>query len=141
MYNYKFIEHTADIAVELSASSIEELFHCAVEAWDKAMLDAELMFEDERVKLDFEADTLEELLVNFLSEINFLFLTKKWFCTGVEEIHLHKNSIYKLTARLAGLNVDTSKIDFNQEIKAITYHQLEIKKEDDKFSTRIIFDI
>lgn len=141
MYNYKFIEHTADIAVELTSSTIEELFLCAVDAWNKAMLDAEILYDDEKIKLDFEAESLEELLVNFLSEINYLFLSKKWFCTSVEDIKLHHTNNYKLTARLAGLNVQPSKIDFKEEIKAITYHQLEIKKVNNLFTTRIVFDI
>ncbi|WKZ70302.1 MAG: archease [Melioribacteraceae bacterium] len=141
MYNYKFIEHTADIAVELTSSTIEELFLCAVDAWNKAMLDAEILYDDEKIKLDFEAESLEELLVNFLSEINYLFLSKKWFCTSVEDIKLHHTNNYKLTVRLAGLTVQPSKIDFKEEIKAITYHRLEIKKEKDEYTTRIIFDI
>lgn len=141
MYNYKFIEHTADIAVELTSSTIEELFLCAVDAWNKAMLDAEILYDDEKIKLDFEADLLEELLVNFLSEINYLFLSKKWFCTSAEDLKLVHTDKYKLTARLAGLTVQPSKIDFKEEIKAITYHQLEIKKEKDEYTTRIIFDI
>ncbi len=141
MHNYKFIEHTADIAVELTSSTIEELFLCAVDAWNKAMLDAEILYDDEKIKLDFEADSLEELLVNFLSEINYLFLSKKWFCTSVEDIKLYHTNNYKLTARLAGLNVQPSKIDFKEEIKAITYHQLEIKKVNGIYTTRIVFDI
>jgi len=141
MYKFKFIEHTADIAVELTASTIEELFLCAVDAWNKAMLDAEILYDDEKIKLDFEAESLEELLVNFLSEINYLFLTKKWFCTSAEDIKLIHTDKYKLTARLAGLIVDNSKIDFKEEIKAITYHQLEIKKINGKYTTRIVFDI
>lgn len=141
MHNYKFIEHTADIAVELTASTIEELFLCAVDAWNNAMLDAEILYDDEKIKLDFEAESLEELLVNFLSEINYLFLSKKWFCTSVEDIKLIHTDKYKLTARLAGLIVDNSKIDFKEEIKAITYHQLEIKKINGKYTTRIVFDI
>lgn len=141
MHNYKFIEHTADIAVELTSSTIEELFLCAVDAWNKAMLDAEILYDDEKIKLDFEAESLEELLVNFLSEINYLFLSKKWFCTSVEDIKLNHTNNYKLTARLAGLNVQPSKIDFKEEIKAITYHQLEIKKVNGIYTTRIVFDI
>lgn len=141
MHEFKFIEHTADIAVELTTSTIEELFVCAVDAWNKTMLDAEILYEDEIIKLDFEAESLEELLVNFLSEVNYLFLSKNWFCTGVEDITLHKNNGYKMTARLAGLNVQPTKIDFKEEIKAVTYHQLEIKKINGNFTTRIVFDI
>ncbi len=31
--SYKFIDHTADIAVELSGSSLDELFTAGAEAW------------------------------------------------------------------------------------------------------------
>jgi SHS2 domain-containing protein len=46
-----------------------------------------------------------------------------------------------MTARLAGLTVQPTKIDFKEEIKAVTYHQLEIKKVDGNYTTRIVFDI
>ncbi len=142
MHNYEFIEHTADIAVDLTASSLEELFISGTEAWSKAMLDTEILYDDETLRLNIEANSLEELLVNFLSEINYLFLSKKWFCNSVEDINLHqRKDDYHLSVRIAGLNIENSKIDFNEEIKAITYHQLEIKKVDGKYTTRIVFDI
>lgn len=140
MYSYNFIEHTADIAVDLTASSIEELFVCAAEAWRTAIYDGEIKGNDEQ-EIILEADSLEELLVTFLSEINYFFLTKKWFCISIDDISIKQNDEYKLKVKLKGKNINGLSLDFNEEIKAVTYHQLKVEKKNDKYSTRIIFDI
>ena len=141
MYNLKFIEHTADIAVDLTASSIEELFICAAEAWKLAIYDGDEHEPDEIKNVELKADTIEELLVSFLSEINYFLLTKKWFCTSVFSLSVKHNIEFQLQTELNGINLKDELIELNEEIKAVTYHQLKIEKIENEFRTRIVFDI
>ena len=141
MYNFNFIEHTADIAVDLEADSLEELFICAAEAWNSAMCEDCNISANDSKKIELSADTREELLVDFLSEINYFFLTKKWFTVSVSSLTLKENNAVELSAAINGQDISSSDIEFDEEIKAVTYHQLKIKKESGKFSTRIVFDI
>lgn len=141
MYNYKFIEHTADIAVELEASTIDELFICAADAWKHTLCDDKTIASEESKKIELQADSLEELLVNFLSEINYLFLTKKWFCVSMSILTVLQNDTFKVAAELEGSDIANLSIQFKEEIKAVTYHQLKIEKQSGKYTTRIIFDI
>ena len=141
MHNFKFIEHTADIAVDLTASSIEELFICAAEAWKCAIYDGDKLKSDETKRIKLNTDSLEELLVDFLSEINYFLLTKKWICTSVSSLSIKHNIEFQLQTELNGINLKDELIELNEEIKAITYHQLKIEKIENEFRTRIVFDI
>jgi len=141
MYNFKFIEHTADIAVDLTATTIEELFICAAEAWKSTIYDGVEPIHDGIKKVELKADTTEELLVGFLSEINYLLLTKKWFCLSVSSLSVKQDIEFRLQAELRGVNVRDKTIELNEEIKAVTYHQLKIEKIENEFRTRIVFDI
>lgn len=141
MHTFKFIEHTGDIATDLTASSIEELFICALETWKCAIYDGEELKPDETKKIELNADSFEELLVDFLSEINYLLLTKKCFCISVLSLSIKQNKEFQLQAELNGVNISDKTIELNEEIKAVTYHQLKIEKNKDGFRTRIVFDI
>lgn len=141
MYNFKFIEHTADIAVDLMATTIEELFICAANAWKSAIYEGDELKSVEIKNVELKADTIEELLVGFLSEVNYFLLTKKWFCISVSSLLIKQNTEFQLRAELKGVNVKEKTIELNEEIKAVTYHQLKIEKIENEFRTRIVFDI
>ena len=85
---YKQIDHTADIAFEVSGESLEELFSVSVDAWRCSVVEETKYYERERKRIDLRASSKEQLLVEFLNEINFYLLTKKWLLSRVHEIEI-----------------------------------------------------
>ncbi len=141
MKKHTFIEHTADIAVEIKGDSLNELFLAAFDAW-KEIVSFSGWKSGEKKKINLFADSPEELLVEFLNEINYLLLTKKWGTGKIIELKIvEKGNSFQLNALLSGGEIDLSKIQLKEEIKAVTYGELEIKKENGKFLTRLIFDV
>ncbi len=139
--SFKFIDHTADIAVELTGDSLEELFVAAEVAFRISVTDFECSEISDSLEIDLTAASKEELLVNFLNEINFLLITKKWLWWNVESIKIFNDeNEWELSAELGGIKLN-SDIELKQEIKAVTYHQLEIINDNNSYSTRIVFDI
>ena len=108
---------------------------------DRKSNDGDELEPDEIKNVELKADTIEELLVSFLSEINYFLLTKKWFCTSVFSLSVKHNIEFQLQTELKGVNVKDKTIELNEEIKAVTYHQLKIEKIENEFRTRIVFDI
>lgn len=139
---YKFIEHTADIAVEVEEDSLEKLFTSACNAWrDSALVNKNPANIDSK-KFIFTSGSLEELLVELLSELNFQLYTKKWVYVSVKNILLKKfNTNYHLAAEVFGQLLDQASIELKEEIKAVTFHQMNIEKNGKNFFTRIVFDI
>ena len=139
---YRFIEHTADIAVEIVSESIEKLFSDACTAWNEAVLiNINPKFIDSK-KFIFDAQTEEELLVELLSELNFQLFTKKWVFTAVNNILLEKQEDnFHLVIEIFGQPLNENDHEIKVEIKAVTFHQLKIEKRNNKYTTIIVFDI
>jgi SHS2 domain-containing protein len=141
MRRFKFIEHTADIAVIAEGDSLEELFTASAEALVKSI--AGKFISSEPILHDFmlTAETKEELLVEFLNELNYLTEVKKLIFSEAERVAIsEKDNIFELNAKvkLKKLNPDYT---LENEIKAITYHQMKIEFKVGMYSTRIVFDI
>ena len=138
---YKFIDHTADIAVEIRAHSLPELFQFATGALLECLVNPRKVHTAEKRTIHFTADSYEEALVTFLSELNYLLTVKKWVFAHIDNICMEtEDSKIKFSAIVSGENL-TAEHELKVEIKAITYHQMNIQFENEYFTTRIIFDI
>jgi SHS2 domain-containing protein len=139
--SYKFVDHTADIAVEISGSTLDELFSAGAEAWLVSVV-GELNIEaDDSMELELSAGSREELLVTFLNELNYLLITKKWLCASIQSIKIFDDDEgCELSAELKGVKLKVD-IQPKQEIKSVTYHQLEIVEREGIYSTLVVFDI
>ncbi|MGK9475346.1 archease [Melioribacter sp. OK-6-Me] len=137
---YKFIEHTADIAAEVSGNSITEIFLTAYEVWKETVVESYGVSTDQEKEIRLSAQSNEVLLVEFLSELNYFLFTKKWFCRDIPFLDIiEEDSGIKLIASLKGGPIEPERIKI--EIKAVTFHNLKIEKAGDIFRTIIVFDI
>lgn len=138
--SYNFIDHTADIAVEVNASSIEELFTASALAFREAVVESNIEDRGKSFALKLDSYSLEALLVNFLNELNFRLISKKKIFNNISDIKIHRiDDDWNLECSLLEKNIDEDKI--KTEIKSVTYHQMEIKEINGEYSTKIIFDI
>jgi SHS2 domain-containing protein len=140
--SYKFIDHTADIAFDVEADTLHELFMAAALAWGESVTDSDLktIAKDHR-EVEIQAGSVEQLLVDFLSELNYLLFTGRWLCYFVEKILIvNEKGLWFLSSVLKGAEI-SKEIIIKQEIKAVTYHQMEIVNENSKFKTKVVFDI
>lgn len=136
---YKFINHTADLAFDVSADSLEELFLEAAKVWRISVVGDISGKALSNVMLNISADSLEGLLVNFLNELNFLLTAKKWLAIIFNNIVIDKTN-FLFSANCSGFQIDNS-IEIKEEIKSVTYHQMNIVNIGKKFSTRVVFDV
>jgi len=139
--SFKFIDHTADIAAELTGSNLEELFTAGAEAWLAASTDVTESVPDDLIDIELSGASPEELLITFLNELNFLLITKKWLCLKVHSIKIFCDEEgCELSAELGGTKI-TQHVHLKHEIKSVTYHQVEIVEENGRYSTLVVFDI
>ena len=138
---YKEIDHTADMAFEVSGKSLEDLFIASAEAWRSTVSDEKVISGKESKKIVLGSSSGELLLVEFLNELNFLLLTRKWMFNRIIKIKIiFENNEWALNCEIEGEPI-LSGAKIKQEIKAITFHQMEIKKIGNNFSTLLVFDI
>lgn len=133
------LSHTADIAFELEADSLEELFTEAFNVWLLSVAELTNFSSDSSYEVKLKADSLEQLLVDFLNELNFLLLVKKLLSVKVEKLIINETDI-SLYADVRIIKLNES-IELKEEIKSVTYHQMEIVRSEGKYRARVVFDI
>ena len=139
---YRFIEHTADIAVEVEAITIDDLFALSCHAWRDAALEEIDTSSIEWRYVSFASENYEELLVQLLNELNFLLYTGKWVFNSIDNLEVRENNnSISLSAEILGEPFNETVHILKEEIKAVTYHQLKIETQSGSFRTRIVFDI
>jgi len=132
---YEQLEHTADAFIKAHGSTLEECFENAAYAMFDQIVDVNRVEAKEGVKVEAKGEDLDELLVNFLSELLYIFDTKKLTLSEFKVL-MDGNS---LTCDAKGEHLDLRKHSPKTEIKAVTYHMLKIDVKEP--SVTVLFDI
>jgi SHS2 domain-containing protein len=141
-WTYKFLDHTADIAVEVSAENYNDLLLASAYAWKESVIDEFDIGIPVREIIEKKDSSIEELIINFLSELNYLLFTKKWIMHSIENIDVENlNDDWSLKSLIVGELLDEKKHKIKEEIKAVTFHQMDVKYINNRYTTRIVFDI
>lgn len=130
----EILPHTADVRVRVSAGSLAELFSEAMKAMFMVLAPREAGGPE--VQLHFEVDSSDRttLLVDLLNEILVAALTRK---EGYEALAVEFHGATELRATARGRGVQ----GFGDEVKAVTYHEAEVREEGGTWSSLLVFDV
>lgn len=135
---YERAEHTADIALKVYGKTLDELFENASYGMLSFILKISKVAKKEEFAFRAKGETQEELLVNFLSRLNYLIEAEKKVFKEIEV----KIKGQSLTCKLFGEDLDFKRHKVFRFIKAVTYHNLKIKKDSmGNYRTEIVFDV
>ena len=136
--NFKFLDHTADLGIIVSGLDLKDLFETAAKSMIKIIVKGKPSEKTNTIKLTVDGEDLADLMVRWLSEILYLFEGEKVVLTDVE---IESISPTHLDTILITTSFDSSLHEILCEIKAVTYHQIEVAKKDDHWEAKIIFDV
>lgn len=138
MGSYRLLEHTADMGIEATGESMEELFVQAACGLREIITSLTRGEAREERTVEVEGGDREELLVNWLNEILFLFESRGFFPAdfAVEEV-----GPAKLRGKVWGEPFDPQRHLIEREIKAVTHHQLSVQRTDGGWRARIFVDL
>jgi SHS2 domain-containing protein len=125
---YRYLEHMTDAFIEVTGQTLEEAFETAGIAVVDTILDINSVEKKMERKIEIKARDLNNLLYSWLEEIIILTITDG-FAGASFQVHIIKSEQYKLDAIISGEEIDFQKHHFKLEIKAPTYHLMEIKQE------------
>jgi SHS2 domain-containing protein len=136
--HFEVIDHTADIGIVAYGADIKQVFANAALGLFNLMSDLADFKENVRREVELSAEDVEILLVEWLNELIYIF--------DVEHIIFKRFEIEELTsteikATCFGEKIEPGKHKLKREIKAATYHMLQISKEDGSYKVQVIFDI
>ncbi|HVM44463.1 MAG TPA: archease [Candidatus Thermoplasmatota archaeon] len=133
---YAYFEHTADVGIRAWGATLDEAFANAARGLVAQMVDVEHARAVGEARLEVEAESLERLLFAFLDEVLDLFYTRLWV---IVEAEVRLEGETRLVATLRGEAYDAARHGHVHEIKAMTYHGLEVRR--DPPDVRVIVDI
>ncbi len=130
---YEILEHKADLKIKAFGKTKEVLFLNML----KAMSDSqkpEFLEKEIKRQIEIKALDLPALLVDFLNEALYLSQTNDESYFDVDFKDFSDNEI---KADLIGKKIRR----FEEDIKAVTYHDVSVKQKNDVWEAIILFDI
>lgn len=141
---YRFIDgiSMADVAFEASAPSFEELLCEAGKATTQVMVkDIATVELTKSVPFKLQAKSEEMLLFNFLQEIIFFKDAKMLLLKEFDFKITQKKNTFYLLGKAKGEKLDMKKHELLVDVKAVSMHMFELKKEKNGYRCFVILDI
>lgn len=141
MKKWEHYEHTADVGIRGYGESLEEAFKNVAIALFEIMVNTEKVRRVEKREIEVFGEDLKELLYSFLEELLALQDIEGLVFSDFEIQIERTNGGYMLKAKAYGEPL-SRKHELRSEVKAITYHEMEIKKlEDGTWMVQLVPDI
>jgi SHS2 domain-containing protein len=133
---YKFLEHTADVKFQAYGSSLKEAFVNSAYALKETIAGKIKIKSQISKEIKVKGKDNEALLYNFLEEFLFLLDSEGFLFSKIKKINIIKG---KLICDVAGDNARNYK--FTNDVKAVTYNQMFVKKIGNKFVCQVVLDV
>jgi len=135
MEKFKFLEHTADVKFQSFGKNLEEAFVNSALALKEVMFSGIKIKNKIKKKIKIEAKDNEGLLYRFLEQ--FLYLLDA------------ENFVFnKVKVKITGLNLEAellgdlaSNYKFSNEVKAVTYNEMFVKKDKSRWICQVVLDV
>lgn len=135
---FKILEHPSETGVQAFGGNYSEALRNA--ALGLAHIIAPEIRRGDFAKriVEAEAETREQLVVRWLQEFIFLFDTECFLPEGFEEASITDTSA---RAVCKGVIISRGAETSGVEVKAVTYHQLDVSMKDENCTIQVYFDI
>lgn len=138
MERYRVFNHTADLGLEVYGKDEKELFSNAAFAIFDLTVDLYDVNALEVRMITVRGSDREDLLVNYLREILYMLngegmLLKDFSILEIDSHHL--------VVEVKGEPFNPDRHSIKTEIKAVTYHQVKVEKNNKGWKARVIFDV
>ncbi len=142
MKEFKILEHTADIGIMAYGKTKREVFINSAKGMFEIIAGNNngIANNNFSCKVTLKAEDLENLLVAWLNELLYIGETR---LVILNKFYIKELSNFQIKAEVEGIKINPPSVKIEKEIKAVTYHCLEIKKDEEKgfWSAQVIFDI
>jgi len=135
---FLILDHPADIGIEAYGENLAEAFEQAAVALTSIILDVSTVRESGKRNVRLNADDQGQLLVKWLTEILYLYDGKRFVGCRFEIERLTAES---LQATIHGEMFDPKKHVTRLDVKAVTYHQLQVTESEKRTSVRVFLDV
>ncbi|NIM59616.1 MAG: archease [Candidatus Aminicenantes bacterium] len=140
MKKFEVFEHTADVGIIAYGKGLNEAFENAAIGMFSIITDVEKVEGIGEYRIEIEASDMEQMLVDWLSELLYIHTVKQVMFSSFKVDIGGEEGKWQLKGHASGENYDEKKHPYHTEIKAVTHHILEIKK-NEGYKIQVLFDI
>lgn len=138
---FEFFDVTADVGYWAYGKTMDEAFENAALALFEVMTDTTNIKPLMEKKIELEAEDAYALLYDWLSELIFIHDSENLIFSQFKvKITVKNNETYILKASVWGEPFNLEKNESRDEVKAATYHLMEIKEENGYVMLQVILD-
>jgi SHS2 domain-containing protein len=135
---FEILDHTADIGITVYGENLNSLFENAAEGFFHLITDLRKVRLRTERKIEIGGESLERLMVDWLSELLYLHDVENLL---FKRFHVESLGEEGLKARAKGEFFQEGVHVIKTGVKAVTYHQIEVRQEEGGWRARIIFDL
>ncbi len=135
---YETIDHTADFGIRVFGADAKDLFANAAFALFDLITDIDALKGLNEYKVRITGDDWPDTMVNWLRELLYLWTCKEMLVKATDIFYLTEHEV---TARVNFDLFDPDRHEIKNEIKAVTYHQLQVESTPLEWESKIIFDV
>ncbi len=133
-------DHTADVGLRITGESLEDLFATAAGGvFDYIVVNRDEVRETESETVSLTAPTPGDLLFTWLNELIFRSETQHRLYARFD-LKIG-NDGQSLEATIHGESIDPDRHTLDHEVKAVTYHGLDVHERDGAWLAEVILDI
>jgi len=129
---YEILQHTADVRLRVTASTLEELFADALRGL-MAVMHGATAGAEETEPVEVESVDVTALLVDFLNEALVRAHVRRRSFTGA--------SFPSLSETRVAATLTSVPAEFEEDVKAVTYHEAEVRRDGGGWTTMLVLDI
>lgn len=141
---YEFFDVTADVGFWAYGNTLEDAYQNASLAMFDVMTDTKKVSQSVSKEIKIESEDKVSLLYDYLEELLFLEETELMFFSkfniSIQKITESNESKFELVGTVSGEYIDWNKHERRDEVKAVTFHLMDVIK-DDIFKVRVILDL
>lgn len=139
--NFKYFDTTADIGIEVMTKDLTEAFKNSALATLNLITDIEKIQPKITKKIHIESEDEYGLLYDWITEL-LIYLDSENFMASEYNINIKSTEeSYTLSGEIIGDTYDTNIYNYKTEVKAITYHEMNIEKKDEQIRIKFIVDL
>ena len=135
---FEIFDHTADIGVIVYGENLKALFENAGEAFFRLITDVRKVRYRVEKRIEIGGETLDRLMVDWLSELLYLHDVENLLFRGFKVESVGEGG---LKAVVKGEPFQQGVHVIKTEVKAVTYHRMEVRQENGRWRVQIIFDL
>jgi SHS2 domain-containing protein len=138
MKRFEILDHTADIGLVIYGENLKALFGNAGEAFFRLITDLRKVRRRIERRINIGGESLDRLMVDWLTELLYLHDVENLLFKGFKVESVGKDglkAIVKGEPFREGVHV------IKTEVKAVTYHRIEVRQEKGGWRAQVILDL